>query len=200
MIKAIIFDIGGIFSKQGGTELLRKRYARTLGVSLLKFNKLWARYWDSWRKGKIDEETFWKSILHALNVDYDKKKLRRMMLDYQKIDIKRLSLASRLRKKYKVVALTNHVKEWFEFIRKRYKIDNYFDDVFTSYDIGMAKPNPKIYNFIIKKMNVNANECVFVDDKLSNVLGARMIGMKAIHFKNFLQMKRDLKKQGVEIE
>lgn len=198
MIKALVFDFGGIFAIPGGTKMLRKKYALLLNVPQFKFDIAWHKSWDSWRKGMISETEFWDRVLGFLNINYDRKKLRRMMLDYHKISKERLAFAKRLRERYRVAVLTNHVREWFEFIRKKHQLKNYFDKIFTSYEFGIAKPSPKIYKVIAGKIGAKPGECVFVDDKFSNVLGARAAGMRAIHFKKFSLMKKELKKLGVE--
>jgi putative hydrolase of the HAD superfamily len=95
--------------------------------------------------------------------------------------------------------MTNHAREWFEYERIKFKLDPYFEEVFTSYELGLAKPDPKIYKILLNKHNLKPEECIFVDNMQRNVEGAENLGMKGITFESFDQLKSELKELGVEI-
>lgn len=76
----------------------------------------------------------------------------------------------------------------------------YFDPMVVSEEIGVKKPDRRAYEIAIERIGVDAEECVFVDNGRANVAAAEGFGMKGIHFKNAKQLKKDLKEHGVEIE
>ena len=66
--------------------------------------------------------------------------------------------------------------------------------IVTSYYSRKAKPDLEIFNEIIKKLNVKAEECVYIDDLEKNIPPAIQLGMKTILFKDIKQMKKALEK------
>ena len=72
-----------------------------------------------------------------------------------------------------------------------------FFPVLVSCDVGMRKPNPKIYKMLVKKAGLKSNEILFIDNRDWNLKPARKLGMKTILFKNNNQCIRDLKKLGL---
>ena len=69
-----------------------------------------------------------------------------------------------------------------------------FDLVISSYNVKMKKPNAEIYNYTLKKLGIEPEEAVFIDDLEENVKGAEVVGIKSIIFKSFEQCKSDLDK------
>ena len=61
----------------------------------------------------------------------------------------------------------------------------------------MEKPDPKIYEVLIKELNMPANEIVFIDDKLENVQAAKQAGLDAILFESQPQLRAELETRGV---
>jgi HAD superfamily hydrolase (TIGR01509 family) len=103
------------------------------------------------------------------------------------------NLITRLKKKnYKVSALSNSAKEWFDFKRQKFDLDKYFDVIVASGYVGVAKPDPEIYKIILNKLNVKAEECLFIDNKEKCLSPARKIGVKTILFTNQTELERKL--------
>ena len=95
--------------------------------------------------------------------------------------------------------MTNEIKEAADFRIEKFKLKEYFDEIFVSSYIGMEKFNEsKIYKYVIKKLNAEAENIIFVDDKESNLIHAKELGIKTIHFKNLTQLKEDIKNIGIE--
>ena len=107
-------------------------------------------------------------------------------------------LATTLKNKgYKIGLLSNTEVKIMEYYRQL----NYdmIDVAVFSCAEGIAKPDDRIYHIMLNKLGVPAGETVFVDDKRENVTRAALIGMKAIFFKNYKQLKLQLNKIGVNV-
>ena len=63
--------------------------------------------------------------------------------------------------------------------------------VFSCY-VHLIKPDPAIYKSLLEKYDLEADECVFLDDQEANVLAARQLGMQAIQFENYEQAREEL--------
>lgn len=102
------------------------------------------------------------------------------------------SLIYRLRAAgYGIYGLTNWCSNVYEVIEK-FDILQLMDDRLISSEEHLIKPYVEIYRRFCEKFNFKPEECVFTDDKLKNVLGAREAGMHAIQFFNAAQFEQEL--------
>tara|TARA_B100000780_G_scaffold274458_1_gene239530 strand:+ start:5272 stop:5877 length:606 start_codon:yes stop_codon:yes gene_type:complete len=103
-----------------------------------------------------------------------------------------VNLALKLKQKgYPIYLLSNFPGDQFEKYRLQNSFLNEFDDRIISGDVGLAKPDIKIYQLAIKKFNLNPEESLFIDDKIENTKGAEQVGIKTIQ----LQKPEDLNKE-----
>jgi len=94
-------------------------------------------------------------------------------------------------------ALTNWSAETFPVAIQRYDFLRHFEGIVVSGTEKTRKPFAKIYEIILERYQLNASTCVFIDDNLENVEGAKAIGMKAIQFKNSQQLANELNHLGI---
>ena len=71
-------------------------------------------------------------------------------------------------------------------------IDDAFDIVVGSGDVGIMKPDPRIFLIALERLGVEPHEAVFVDDFIQNIHGAQALGISAIHFRNREQAIQEL--------
>jgi putative hydrolase of the HAD superfamily len=63
-----------------------------------------------------------------------------------------------------------------------------------SAEVGIVKPDPRIFRLTIERLGVEANQAIFVDDMFRNVEGAKLVGLSVVHFQNPRQMRLDLER------
>ena len=103
-----------------------------------------------------------------------------------------VNLALKLKQKgYPIYLLSNFPGDQFDKYRLQNSFLDEFDDRIISGDVGLAKPDIKIYQLAIKKFNLNPEESLFIDDKIENTRGAEQVGIKTIQ----LQKPEDLDKE-----
>lgn len=78
--------------------------------------------------------------------------------------------------------LTNNVKEFGDHWRATFPVDELFEVVVDSSDVGMRKPEPEIYLLTCERLGIEPGEAVFVDDNADNVAAAAGLGMATVHF------------------
>ncbi len=105
-------------------------------------------------------------------------------------------LIQRLRKKYKVAALTNMGPEMFGYWSKKWGFSNMYDYVYYSGKYKVKKPDPKLFEIVLKDLHSSVSNTVFLDDTAANVDSAKKMGMKGIVFKNPQQAEEELRKLG----
>lgn len=84
----------------------------------------------------------------------------------------------------RMAMLTNNVREWEPLWRPMLPVDEIFETVVDSGFVGCRKPEPRIYEIALERLDLPADACLFVDDLEVNCDGARQIGMHPVHFRD----------------
>lgn len=96
-----------------------------------------------------------------------------------------VNLALQLKKQgYSIYLLSNFPGDQFEKYRLQNSYIDMFDDRIISGDVGLAKPDKKIYELAVQKFSLIPEESLFIDDKIENTISAEKLGIKTIHLEN----------------
>lgn len=82
---------------------------------------------------------------------------------------------------YRLFLLSNASDAFYRYFPPAVPVE-YFDGMVVSADIHMIKPDRRIYEYLLEKYGLKAEECLFIDDRADNVEGARAVGMRAFRF------------------
>jgi putative hydrolase of the HAD superfamily len=85
---------------------------------------------------------------------------------------------------YRMAMLTNNVREWEPLWRAMLPVDEIFETVVDSGFVGCRKPESRIYELTLERIDQPAGTCLFIDDVLVNIEGARKAGLHAVHFQD----------------
>jgi len=108
------------------------------------------------------------------------------------------ALLEPLSKKYKLFGLTNWSGETFPYAKERFPFFNkYFEGIVVSGDEKMIKPNKEIFWLLLERYSISAEECVFIDDNLDNVIAAKEIGFDTVHLDNGISLKDSFEQMGI---
>lgn len=94
-------------------------------------------------------------------------------------------------------AITNFSAEKFAEAVERFPFLKGFRDTVVSAHERLLKPDPAIYRVLLDRNGLSAETCLFIDDTLANVEGARAVGMAAVHFTSPERLAADLAAHGV---
>ena len=90
-------------------------------------------------------------------------------------------------------AITNFARDTWRRTTARFEfLTSSFIDIVVSAHEGIIKPNPEIYKLLLQRNQLRAEDCVFIDDSEQNVIGARAVGIDAIHFIGPSQLREEL--------
>ncbi|MEO8009601.1 MAG: HAD family phosphatase [Betaproteobacteria bacterium] len=106
-------------------------------------------------------------------------------------------LAELRNKGHRLHALTNWSAETFPIARRRFEFLKWFEDIVVSGEVGLAKPDPRIFALTIERCRLDPASTIFIDDSLCNVEAGRIAGMQALHFRDPDQLRVDLKRLGM---
>jgi len=93
---------------------------------------------------------------------------------------------------YRTWGLSNWSWEMFQRILPKYRIFSLMEGMVISGKVHMLKPNPEIYEYFLERYSLKPEECVFIDDRPENIVGAALVGIKGIVFKDAEQLSAEL--------
>ena len=97
----------------------------------------------------------------------------------------------------RLYALTNFSHETWPVARARFEFLGWFEDVVVSGEVGLVKPDPRIYRLAIDRCRLEPARTVFVDDLLANVEAASAEGLHGLHFSTPERLRADLAALGL---
>lgn len=202
MIDTIIFDLGGVLIKWDPRNLYRKIFSDESEMNYFLEN-ICTMDWNE----QQDAGRTWEEATQVLAPHFPKYKAEIQAYSQRweemlmgpingTVDIlKKLKLEN----KHQIVALTNWSRETFPIALERYDFLQLFEGILVSGDEMMKKPDPKIYELILERYNIQADQSIFIDDSLKNVKAAREVGIHAIHFQSPQQLQEALKEYKIEV-
>lgn len=189
MIRAIIFDFGGLFNT-GSLRAALRCIAEQHGKNAVRILEISRAAWDDAKIG--DDESFWQTCAEYCGISPDD--FFNEFLEQFVFDNAMLKYAKQLSSQYRLAMLTNNARRWFEHYRAKYQLDALFSCIVASYEIRVAKPDERAYRYVLKELNVAAQECVYVDDSVENVEAAAKIGMRIVQYTTIEELREEIKK------
>lgn len=204
MIKAVLFDFDGVLTIDGtGSESICNYICEKTGIDLELFEKEYFKYNDDLLYGKIKHEDIWDILCRGLNTQIDIKILYESFLNTP-IDSKMMELVVKLKEKnYKIGMVTDNKKDRIDNIVKYYVWDRVFDKITISAEVGSGKDCNEIFERTIDSLNVNADECVFIDNQEKNLVIPRSMKMNVVYFdhieRNYEKLIKNIKELSIII-
>lgn len=97
-----------------------------------------------------------------------------------------------IKRNYRLACLSNGSHEWTSYAIQKHGLNALFEQVIVSSDLGIVKPDPKIYYHTLDSLQVKNAECIFVDDRSVNTDAAEKLGIKSLVFTDTVSFKSDL--------
>ena len=199
MIKALIFDFGGVLVRTEDWSARRKWEAQ-LGLAeraldAAVFNSDTARRAS---RGELPASAIWVDVARALNLNPAQlDACRRDFWSGDRLDLDLIALIQSLRPRYQTAILSNAWSDAREMFSRLFGGDDEQVEGLVEAEEGLTKPDPRIYQLTAERLGIQPAEAIFVDDFIENVEGARAVGMHAIHYQPGLDVRAELAKLGV---
>jgi putative hydrolase of the HAD superfamily len=184
-INAVIFDFGGVINNMRWEVARELEDEHGLERNALLESLYRNQDWRDVEEGRGDIVEWAVKAHKQLEKDAGKKlpPLHQQWRDSWHPIKENIDIIKGLKPKYKVSILSNADLNLEERIKEGMDIHHLFDDIISSAVVGVAKPKHEIYELAAKRLELPAEECVFIDDAEHNVIAAREVGMRAIHFR-----------------
>ena len=202
-VKAIVFDLGGVlidldFSNFYNQIIIQSPLNKPQTPIMLEF----FRQSDMYHQGNMTDDEFYQLACDLLQV---------CMLDQSDFfnafnsiisgyNAKVVEIIKEIREvnQYKLIALSNvNSSHWDYILRKNWSFIGWFDELILSHETHLIKPNPKVFEYAIKKAGCKPKQILYIDDGLNNIRSAKELGINCIKFTNSEELLEELKKLNV---
>jgi len=193
-IRAVVFDIGGVLEITPDLGLTEK-WERLLHLKPGELNERMAGVWHAGSLGLCSEEQVLQSLKE--NLGMDQAQIDAFMHDLWKeylgeLNVELAAYFSSLRPRYRTALLSNSFVGARTREQQRYHFDQLTDLIIYSHEVGIAKPDRRIYELTCERLEVQPAQMIFLDDNEGHLKAAREFGIHAILFQNTLQAIADI--------
>ena len=198
-IKAIVFDLGGVvvdldFSNFYNRIITQSPLNKPQTPIMLEF----FRQSDIYHQGNMSDDEFYQLACDLLQVcmlsQSEFFNAFNSIISGYNPEVVEIIKKIREINRYKLLALSNvNASHWDYVLSKKWEFINYFDELILSHEIHLVKPDPKVFNYTIKKAGCKPKQIVFIDDGLNNVRSATELGIIGIKYINKDELIEELK-------
>lgn len=191
-IKSVIFDLGGVIY---GVDYYKTiNTFKSLGIN--RFEKIYAKsgqsdLFNDLEEGKISRDVFVQRIKTISAKDMTSSQIfdawNAMLLGFMP---DALACLKRLSSSYRLFLLSNtneiHINEIENRVGDAFFLDfcSLFEKVYLSHELGIRKPHPKVFSYILEDQGLIGSETLFIDDSIQHVEGAIRAGLHGHHLTN----------------
>jgi putative hydrolase of the HAD superfamily len=194
MIRAVMFDFGGVIAEEGfwlglthiaiqngkdpdgffdaAVELIHKPGGYVVGMS--------------------DESAWWNELRERTGIYGSDQKLREIILERFVVRPEMLQVVYELRSKGLVIAMLSDQTNWLDELDERMPFSHAFDHIFNSYKIHKSKRDPSVFRDACSALGLKPEEVLFIDDNDGNIARAKQEGLNVIHFKDMVSFRVEL--------
>jgi putative hydrolase of the HAD superfamily len=195
-IKAVAFDFGGVISLPQDEQSMRK-LASIAGISAGLMQRL---YWENrspYDQGLISGEEYFRNMLAEAGVFPDdtaiKQMIQRDIQSWARINPETEALMNDVKKAGLALGiLSNMIQPFIDWARVNIPLFSLPDGAVYSCEVGTVKPEKKIYELLLAKLDCAADELVFFDDARTNIEGAAKLGINAFLWDGPASARREL--------
>ena len=185
-MKAIVLDMYGVIVKQTGDDFVPYVQQTFPDLSMEEIHTPWFKA----DIGEISSLDVWKTI----GFQGDLERIEAEYLDTIELSDGFIDFIEKVKNKYKLAIISNDSSRWSKYLREKFDLNKYFDVISISGDLKLQKPDERIFLLTIEKLGLNAEDCIYVDDREGNLAVAKKVGMKPI-----LLNSRNISYEGVAV-
>ncbi|KAK5988302.1 Sesquiterpene cyclase astC [Cladobotryum mycophilum] len=177
----LILDVGGV--------LVFNKSIKAVAFSPRQIaNALDSPDWYEYERGKLTQEQCYEKVCQQFQFDLETwTQAIEYMRDTLQSNVQLISAVKQLKRNdpnLKVIGLSNIAAPDYEALESVIKGWGIFDDFHSSASLGIRKPDAACYKKFLKLIGASASSCVFVDDRLENIVSAHALGLRGVLFED----------------
>jgi HAD superfamily hydrolase (TIGR01509 family) len=199
MQRAVISDLGNVILWFNNELFYRKMAAHCR----LSVDEICGIVWNSpefvelFDLGRLTPREFYDRVTAKLGAGIGYDDFMAAYVDVFSINPPVFETMKRLKDKHRLVLVSNVDQMRFGFIKRRFPEIMFFDEYVLSYELGVMKPDARIYRVALDKAGAAAGDCVFIDDMEENIEGAVALGISGILYRPDTDLEKELRASGI---
>lgn len=192
-INAIIFDLGGVILNID-YQLPVKAFKK-LGIEDFSahFNQAaQSRLLDEYETGQISSEEFLDELRRLVKPEYGDREIiqawNSILLDLPE---NRLFTLEKAAENHRIFLLSNtndlHIQAFNEYLLEEHNLPSlepFFESLYLSYEVGLRKPDPRIFEYVLQDAGLDPQSTLFIDDSVQHIKSASELGIITKHLRN----------------
>ncbi|MDD5630302.1 MAG: HAD family phosphatase, partial [Elusimicrobia bacterium] len=198
-IRAVFFDIGNVLLHFDIPAILKEisaalgRHPIKVARSLLDTKRI-----SALERGELDSDELYRIFREELGYRGSFPKFKKLWCDHFSLERRTAALLKKVSRRVPTYLLSNTHALHYDFIKARYAFIKCVRGAALSHELGMRKPEPRIFRAALQLAGVSAPaQALFIDDLEPNVQGARKAGLQAILYRGPEDLARRLKSYGL---
>ncbi len=202
IIKAICFDLDGVYFTPQGKQSFHRSLSEEFGAEQSVVDEIMKQSvaMKKLATGEIQPSEFFNYVRDKTGITAgDGELTARWIRDYEiDVDVQK-AVRSAKDQGFITCVCTNNNAARLPALEKKFNFYKDFDVIVSSHEVGYTKPSKEIFETLLKKTGVNANELVYSDDNPDRLQGAKDLGITVFVYESFEQFLNELKKFGIQL-
>jgi putative hydrolase of the HAD superfamily len=199
-LRAVVFDFGEVLTGRPDAGA-RSALLRITGLSDASFERYYWADRHAYDEGKLTGLGFWQKLCKDAGLKLSAETIEELnrwdVRMWTTQDPAMVRWAARVRERgLKTAVLSNMGDSVHASIMQAFAWLKDFDALVWSYELGYAKPDARIYEEVLRRLDVRAEEMLFLDDKAVNVDVARALGIEGLVYSTMEKLGADLAARG----
>jgi len=191
-LKVLFLDVGGVLLTNGWGHESRAAAAEKFNLEYDEINRLHEFIFNVYEIGNLTLEEYLDTVIFNQPRDFTKEDFKSFMYAQSEelpgmlqwvIDWKKLGCG------FRIISINNEPKELNDYRIKKFKLHRCFDAFICSCEVGMRKPDPRIFKLAMGVALAAPQQCYYFDDRPMLVEAASRLGINAFHHKGFESSK-----------
>lgn len=201
-IKNVIFDVGNVLVRWVPSEIVRQVFPLHPCPEQLTQAIFKSDLWLDLNRGMMNEQDAIKHYHAMLNIPIPELNCLMAQVKESLLPIEEnIKILNRLYAQgVPLYCITDNVHEIMHHLKSKYTFFNQFSGIVVSAELGILKPSPEIYQFLLKTYLLEPHESLFIDDHAPNIEGATKLGMHTIHCFPGINLASELERIGVVLK
>jgi putative hydrolase of the HAD superfamily len=194
MIRAVLFDFGGVLAEEGFREGL-KALGRKHGLDPDEVFRAGreAAFKGGYTTGAANEANFWEAFRERTGINAPDEELRGEILDRFTLRPSMIEYVRKVKGSGCITCILSDQTNWLDELNEEGDFFRHFDNVFISYKMGKNKADPTLFGDVCGEIGVKPGEALFVDDSPGNIGRAKSVGLNVIRFTDIESFEEKLR-------
>ena len=176
MYKVLLFDFFGVFA----TSMASNWFKKTSAASESGIKKLQALCLQG-DLGKLSKVEFNIEVAKLVGISAEEVE-KGIEAELHLNDSLVVYAESLIKRGFRIACLSNGSHEWTTYVIKKYGLERLFEQIIISSELGVVKPDPKIYLHALDALKIKPSDCIFIDDRKENTDAAETLGICSLVF------------------